>query len=472
MKYLITIDFWKKIAKYITQNQLENPISLVLNRTIYYFEDHAPQGDQNNVILINCQSIDQLQQYQIHNKNNRQNDEYYLLVYVDIKKYQFSHRLLKISPTQQLTWITSQVKMIDLSVSMDPMEMLKNTAKNNLQLIKYRNAPSINLEKIDQTTCLIIGTGTLGCNIARNLLMWGIENITFIDNSVVSHSNLLRQSLFEYSDLGQSKAIAAAHRIGLIYPPAKDKVKGYCFNMPMPDHTYDGTIENLSKDLDLIDELINSHDIIFLCTDNKESRWLPTMIAVSQNKPLINIAVGFDTWVVMRHPINCEASLTIDTKLLSSDQLGCYFCTSIEGIENTIKDRLIDEKCTVTRGGTSFISSAYAVELMITLLNHSQQFQASAKTDCLEFTEFVIKYPPQQIRGNVNLFKSQHGLIRRNPQCCACSNGILKYYNDKLTKVKFIENVCKNGQTLSNITGLDKYILSSSNDNLVEIDDL
>ncbi len=46
----------------------------------------------------------------------------------------------------------------------------------------------------------MICTGTLGCNVARALLGWGVRHITFVDNGRVSYSNPVRQPLFEMSD--------------------------------------------------------------------------------------------------------------------------------------------------------------------------------------------------------------------------------------------------------------------------------
>lgn len=68
----------------------------------------------------------------------------------------------------------------------------------NLKLMRWRLLPSLDLELISQTRCLLLGAGTLGCNVARCLLGWGVRNITLVDNGTVSYSNPVRQSLFSF----------------------------------------------------------------------------------------------------------------------------------------------------------------------------------------------------------------------------------------------------------------------------------
>ena len=91
-------------------------------------------------------------------------------------------------------------RAVDLGASMDPERLASQAVDLNLKLMRWRLLPELDRDGLAGTRCLLLGAGTLGCAVARCLLAWGVRNITFVDSGVVSFSNPVRQSLFEFSD--------------------------------------------------------------------------------------------------------------------------------------------------------------------------------------------------------------------------------------------------------------------------------
>lgn len=54
---------------------------------------------------------------------------------------------------------------------MNPIHLAETAVGLNLKLMKWRLAPEIDLECLEQTRCLLLGAGTLGCNVARCLMV-------------------------------------------------------------------------------------------------------------------------------------------------------------------------------------------------------------------------------------------------------------------------------------------------------------
>lgn len=114
---------------------------------------------------------------------------------------------------------------VDLAPLMDPKRLAREASELNLRLIKWRLLPDLDLDCFSRTKCLLFGAGTLGCNVTRMLLAWGVRNITLVDNGRVSFSNPPRQSLFKFEDClggGAPKAETAARRALEIDPNAVD----------------------------------------------------------------------------------------------------------------------------------------------------------------------------------------------------------------------------------------------------------
>ena len=129
-------------------------------------------------------------------------------------------------------------KVTELRRFMDPGNLAEQAVGLNLKLMKWRQMPELDLEVLKETKCLLLGSGSLGCQVARNLLSWGYTKITFVDNGKVSYSNPVRQCLFTFDDSraeNNFKAEIAAKRLTEVYP--KVVTRGHVLNIPMPGHT-------------------------------------------------------------------------------------------------------------------------------------------------------------------------------------------------------------------------------------------
>lgn len=132
-------------------------------------------------------------------------------------------------------------------------------------------------------------------------------------------------------------------------------------------------------------------------------------------KLLINSALGFDTYLVMRHgqdqdhgqgkgKVKGSSRIELSKRTDDADapaqedgKLGCYFCNDIVAATNSQKDRSLDQQCTVTRPGLSFVAAALAVELMVALLHRTD---SGAEGEGEGNTEDGPEIP-HQIRGSV-----------------------------------------------------------------------
>ncbi|WEW55615.1 Autophagy protein 7 [Emydomyces testavorans] len=310
-------------------------------------------------------------------------------------------------------------RTVDLTEHMDPQKMADQSVDLNLKLMKWRISPDLNLEVIKNTKCLLLGAGTLGCYVARNLLGWGVRTITFVDNGSVSFSNPVRQPLFGFRDCldgGAKKAIRAAESLQEIYPGVCSA--GHVLSIPMAGHrilNYD----DAKSDYDRLRRLIDEHDAIFLLMDTRESRWLPTVMGKAAGKIVMNAALGFDTFVVMRHGV---------TSRDLNPSLGCYFCNDIVAPMNSARAQTLDQQCTVTRPGVATMASALLVELFISILQHPDGPSASASSQNKDDSLHPLGAIPHQIRGFLSTFSTVSITGQSYEFCSACSDNILQIY--------------------------------------------
>ncbi|KAF2478259.1 autophagy-related protein 7 [Lindgomyces ingoldianus] len=323
---------------------------------------------------------------------------------------------------------------VDLSEYMDERKLADQAVDLNLKLIKWRISPGIDLDAIKNCKCLLLGAGTLGSYVSRTLMGWGVRKITFVDNANVSFSNPVRQPLFNFKDCingGAKKAVRAAEALAEIYPGVD--ASGYVISVPMAGHPItDGA--QTKADFDLLKKLIDEHDAIFLLMDTRESRWLPTVMGKAAGKIVLNSALGFDTYVVMRHGLKATEE--------GHHELGCYFCNDVVAPADSLKDATLDQQCTVTRPGVAPLASSLLVELLVSILQHP--YKALAPTDPSKHpvatspshpslpAPFVhpLGTIPHTIRGYLNNFSNIQVEGKPYDCCSACSDKVLKPYQE------------------------------------------
>jgi len=224
----------------------------------------------------------------------------------------------------------------------------------------------------------------------------------------------------------------------------------------MDESSTKSEFENLQR-------LIEEHDAIFLLMDTRESRWLPTVMGKAAGKIVMNAALGFDTFVVMRHGANDKAH--------PEQGLGCYFCNDVvapadvsrlshgENLNanslrlQSVTDRTLDQQCTVTRPGIAAIASALLVEILVSLLQHPLGALAPApKNPTEERGDHPLGIVPHQIRGFLSNF--QNVVIRGSSyDCCsACSDRITDAY--KSQGWEFVKRALNENGYVEELSGL------------------
>ena len=123
---------------------------------------------------------------------------------------------------------------------------------------------------ISSKSAAVIGCGGLGCNIAIHLAGSGIGKLVLADYDTVSESNLNRQFLYCYDDIGKPKAQLAAQ-----------KLKSYSRN---------SEITAFGKKICSPDGLdfLNDCDIVFLAVDNNSAREIMQNFCAEKRIPLVN----------------------------------------------------------------------------------------------------------------------------------------------------------------------------------------
>jgi len=128
-------------------------------------------------------------------------------------------------------------------------------------------------ETLSHSKVLVCGCGGLGSTVIANLSSMGIGKIGLIDDDVIEITNLNRQYIHKFDDIGKNKVDSAKEWINDFNPDIE--VKTYKIRL---------NIENYKN-------IVQDYDLIIDCFDTYDSKFLLNEIAINNKKPLIHGAV-------------------------------------------------------------------------------------------------------------------------------------------------------------------------------------
>ena len=135
--------------------------------------------------------------------------------------------------------------------------------------ILMKNIGGVGQKKLCNAKILLIGMGGIGSSTIQYLAGAGVGNIGIVDQDTVALSNLQRQTIYKYNDIGKKKV---------------EVVSGFVreLNNNVKIEKYDFFINNPKSA-----EVISKYDLILDGTDNVKSRIEINKACIRYEKPLI-----------------------------------------------------------------------------------------------------------------------------------------------------------------------------------------
>ncbi|KAI0757845.1 hypothetical protein C8Q80DRAFT_1265684 [Daedaleopsis nitida] len=209
-------------------------------------------------------------------------------------------------------------RVADLAPMMDPTRLADQAVDLNLKLMRWCILPGLDLDKAASTRCLLLGAGTLGCYATRTLMGWACG---LCPGFVLKPGAAAAIHFKDCLNGGKPKAACAAEKLKKVFPGVPLTVPTER-DRPQPEHSDAGhphppaPVEQTKKDVATLEKLVDDHNVIFLLMDSRESRWLPTVLGTAKGKIVLNVALGFNTFLVMRHGTRTPGA--------DGKRLGCY----------------------------------------------------------------------------------------------------------------------------------------------------
>ena len=147
-------------------------------------------------------------------------------------------------------------------------------------ILKEFNEKSFN--NLQKQKITIVGLGGIGCPAAQYLISAGIKKIKLIDGDFIQKTNLNRQILYSFKEIGKFKAKIAKKKLSGINPECNIKaISSYIKS------------NNINK-------YLNNSSLIIDATDNWKTMTLINKYCVNASIPLVSSSViGFDSQITL-----------------------------------------------------------------------------------------------------------------------------------------------------------------------------
>lgn len=125
-------------------------------------------------------------------------------------------------------------------------------------------------KKLLASKVLVLGAGGLGSTVIANLAAVGVGNIGIVDNDKLELSNLNRQYIHKFENIGKIKVESAKEWIQSFNPDISVKI----YPIRLGENNYK--------------EIVDEYDLIVDCFDSFKSKFLLNAIAIKSGKTLIH----------------------------------------------------------------------------------------------------------------------------------------------------------------------------------------
>ena len=178
--------------------------------------------------------------------------------------------------------------------------------------ILIKNIGGQGQKKLGNAKVLLVGLGGIGSTVLQHLAAAGIGEIGLVDQDTVALSNLQRQTIYTYEDIGRKKVSVASNF-----------VKNLNKNVSVTEYDLFLKANESTK-------IIGEYDVVLDGTDNIEARELINQHCLTEHKPLI--FGGVSGWEGLVSLLIYQNSACFKCIFTSSEERPAFFDCSSEGV--------------------------------------------------------------------------------------------------------------------------------------------